>query len=953
MSTFTGYLVSLDVGSDGLGTSDQIDSALGGQSVFTHHDMPLGTGTVNFNGTYVTGTFFSQSGQAYFVPEDSTYDPGGSLGYIDSFSEAIQGTTASETIYGTADGEVIHDTDDNIYWNTGSDRIWAGDGDDTIVFGTGNDTIYGEGGDDQIGLWTTGEGDNLLDGGGGNDTIIGGWGNDQIVGGSGNDVLTGAAGFDTINAGDGYDEIWVTDDHDYALIYGGEGAEDWDVVGFSNWVSSGGVDVTFTGNEAGTFQFQGTSTYGSFTEIEHVVGTDYADTIDGSASTSYQTIEAGGGDDSILGGSGDNFIDGGDGYDTINAGSGDNTIHGGDGNDDIYIDHADAVDQWGNPTTHTQNIDGGGWWDELYFDAGASSDGINITYTGNHAGTIDFGGVDGTFTSIEMINATQNNDVIDATATTEGEFASLLDGDDVFLGGSGDDAVWAGDGNDTLDGGAGNDELDGDEGNDSVKGGAGDDTLTGGSGSDTLFGGTGNDTFKVHLTDHKTDAHGEDGLDTLVIDEEGSNAGATVTYQGDTFGQYTIGDSHGDFSSMEVIQTTDNADVIDGSASNWGAIWNTMDGDDTITGTGGSDQVWSGDGNDSITAGTGNDYIDAGAGDDFVSGGIGDDDLYGKAGADTIDGGAGSDLVDGGSGNDSLGGGAGNDFLIGGVGDDTFAMADGDGFDTISDFTFAGSEFDQLDVSALTNADNEPVGVNDVVVSDDGSGNAVLTFPNGEGINLWGVDPATLDKPMLVAMGIPCFTQGVRITTPRGEVAIEHLRVGDLVQTLDHGPQPIRWIGKRHLSHSDLIAFPNLRPVHIRQGALGNARDMLVSPQHGMVTTQDSDTPTLARAIHLARNGGPGFRVAQGVRDVTYYHLMFERHEIILAEGAPTESFYPGPMALGSLCTEEQREIAHLFPELLTSPGVTAYGPTARTFIKRRELSRHTAAIFEPAKALA
>lgn len=191
------------------------------------------------------------------------------------------------------------------------------------------------------------------------------------------------------------------------------------------------------------------------------------------------------------------------------------------------------------------------------------------------------------------------------------------------------------------------------------------------------------------------------------------------------------------------------------------------------------------------------------------------------------------------------------------------------------------------------------------------------------------------------------------ITVPNGTVPIERLRVGDMVQTLDHGPQPIAWIGTRHLTYADLLAFPKLRPIHIRAGALGNSHDMLVSPQHGMMVTQNTEAPQLARAIHLARNGGPGFRIAQGVREVTYYHLMFERHEVIIADGAPSESFYPGPMALGALGKAEQREIAHIFPALLTTERTATYGPTAREFLKRRELSRDTAAQFEPKRAFA
>ena len=395
------------------------------------------------------------------------------------------------------------------------------------------------------------------------------------------------------------------------------------------------------------------------------------------------------------------------------------------------------------------------------------------------------------------------------------------------------------------------------------------------------------------------------------------HTGVTVHYEfdedddeGDDEGEweFEFGSIEGEFTSIEAVRTTDNADYVDASFANTGMLWVTGDGDDTLLGSKGDDEIWAG----------------------------GDDDL-----------------ITAGEGDDTIGSGAGNETLTGGDGDDIFAIEDNDGIDIITDFTMDGSQWDQLDVSELSNADGDPVTVGDVHVFADKVGDAVLMFPNGEAVNLQGIPASSVDSKKLVQMGIPCFTTGALITTPNGSMPIEHLRVGDEVQTLDHGAQPIVWIGKRHLTHADLLAFPKMRPVHIRAGALGNRCDMLVSPQHGMLTTQDGDTPQLARAIHLACNGGPGFRVAYGVRDVTFYHLMFEQHEVIIADGTPSESFYPGPMAMGALTNEAQREIAQLFPDLLTRQTAAAYGPTARSFVKRRALSRDTAARFEPKLAFA
>ncbi|MEM8871675.1 MAG: Hint domain-containing protein, partial [Pseudomonadota bacterium] len=79
-------------------------------------------------------------------------------------------------------------------------------------------------------------------------------------------------------------------------------------------------------------------------------------------------------------------------------------------------------------------------------------------------------------------------------------------------------------------------------------------------------------------------------------------------------------------------------------------------------------------------------------------------------------------------------------------------------------------------------------------------------------------------------VGIPCLTRGTLIDTTRGAVAVEELEAGDMVITRDAGPQPVRWVGSRTVDGAGRYA-----PVRIAAGALGNARDLLVSPNHRMV----------------------------------------------------------------------------------------------------------------------
>ncbi|MBU2993678.1 Hint domain-containing protein [Octadecabacter sp. 1_MG-2023] len=762
MATVNGYLINLDTGAVGPTVGDEYSGSTTASFDDSSYDT-LGTGIVNYPNTVgdVFGYFYQVGGNYYFVPSDSSGFPPGETGDLTDFAEAIYGTTGTDTLTGTSDGEYIQDTDQNIYNWTSHDTVYGGGGDDTVSFGDGNDVIYGGDGADQIGSWSTGQGSNRIYGDAGDDSIIGGAGDDTIYGGTGDDWLSGAVGNDTIYGGDGSDEIWVTDNHQFAIVEGGEGGVDWDIIGFSNYSSTQGVTVTFTGSESGTFDFSGTSTSGSFREIEEFISTEYADVIDASATSQDLLVSTEGGDDSLTGGTGDDTLYGGDGGDTFSGGAGSDTLFGGDGNDRFTIEDDDG----------TSTISGGGWWDTIEFSNVVSTQGVTVTFTGDEVGTYDFNGTagTGTFDDIEEIFGTVDyGDTIDASADSLGTKVYTFGGDDSFIGGSGADRVYLEDGDDSAVGGAGNDALYGGDGSDTLSGGAGDDTLSGGAGDDTLSGGAGDDVY---------------------VFEDGS-------------------------------------------------------GHDVIT--------------------------------DF----------------DTSD-------------------------------------SDGD-----------GSTNDQLDLSLLTDSGGNPVNTADVVVSDDGSGNAVLTFPIGESITLNGVSPGSATPSALVSMGVPCFTSGTLIRTPSGDRLVETLRHGDLVQTADHGAQPISWAGQTTLNKDELAANPKARPVRIAKGALGNTRDLLVSRQHGIFVSLEGQS-YLARAIHLARHGGDGFRVANGVRKVTYVHLMFAQHQILFAENCPSESFYPGPMGLAALAPAHQAEILHLFPLLKLGPvGLAAYGPSARPFIEAKRLSR-------------
>ncbi len=186
---------------------------------------------------------------------------------------------------------------------------------------------------------------------------------------------------------------------------------------------------------------------------------------------------------------------------------------------------------------------------------------------------------------------------------------------------------------------------------------------------------------------------------------------------------------------------------------------------------------------------------------------------------------------------------------------------------------------------------------------------------------------------------VPCFTQGTLIETPQGPREIDTLSVGDEIVTLDRGAQPIRWIGSRELGPEELAAKPMLRPIRIAAGALGCGlphRDLLVSPQHRMlvrsaIAIRMFDAEEVLVPAHKLV-GVPGVTVDETVESVTYIHVLFDRHEVVFAEGAPSESLFTGPEALKGVSPQARGEILDLFPSLMR-PG---YIPDAARRIPAR-----------------
>ena len=333
-------------------------------------------------------------------------------------------------------------------------------------------------------------------------------------------------------------------------------------------------------------------------------------------------------------------------------------------------------------------------------------------------------------------------------------------------------------------------------------------------------------------------------------------------------------------------------------------------------------------GNDRIFGNGGNDTISADAGDDTVDGGTGDDSILGGSGADSLTGGDGADSLFGGTGNDTLSGGAGADLLSGGDDADTFivtaATAAGDTIDGGS----GGLDDDTLDLGAerwrlvglVADSDGNGYDGTAEYLDADGNVTATLTFSNIE--------------------RVVCFAAGTMIGTPDGEVPVERLAVGDLVLTVDHGPQPVRWIGSRTVDGNDALA-----PVRFETGVLGNVRPLTVSPQHRVRVRSDivrrmtGSPEVLVAACHLL-----GLRGVSRVPmpRVTYLHLLLDRHELVLSDGAVTETLHTGAEAMRTLSPAARDEILELFPELAGEyPRRVAARPLLGGRMGRRLALRH------------
>ncbi|MFK7943947.1 MAG: Hint domain-containing protein [Paracoccaceae bacterium] len=693
---------------------------------------------------------------------------------------------------------------------------------------------------------------------------------------------------------------------------------------------------------------------------------------------------AGTGDDTIRGSQGDDIIYGGDGADTINSSFGINfpfippeptggdTVYGGSGDDVIT-----SVSPTGTDSSIRDTVYGGDGNDSIVgnveqLDPEAILDTLygglgNDTIDGNTGNDLIYGG-DGDDLVLARDGADTTDggvgiDTIDFSADAGAVVFTMADGATTVTGAATDLES-----NINYENAIGSIEDDSITGNDAaniIDGNDGSDTLTGLGGSDTFIGSLGDDSITG------SEDAGDTDIDT--IDYSGAASGLTVTYTATEAGTADSQDGLDTFQEIENIVYTDLDDAVNAFSDTQGVTLDVAGGDDFVQASQGVDSLDGGDGvdelsyadstdpvtidvvagtalggnpndpttpdefvnfeeftltdgNDSLTGDDGDNTVSAAGGDDTVDGGGGDDLIYGGLGDDSLDGGDGNDTLEGGSGNDTIDGGLGNDTLDGGTGDDVFTVGPDTGDDSIVGGQGAPeTDGDTIDVSAV------PPGGSFVVVPDaaDPQGDAGQIFILDDQGDT--VSTITFDE----IENIVCFTRGTMVQTPSGEVAIEDLSEGDMVMTRDNGAQALRWIGSQTVNAKGKKA-----PVMIKAGALGNDRDLRVSQLHRMLVTDwraqlmFDEAEVLVAAKHLT-NGDTIYVEDNSDETVEYFHMLFEGHEIVTANGVASESFHPGEQGMGWMAEETREEIFEIFPELRIELG--GFGPSARTTLKAYE----------------
>lgn len=281
------------------------------------------------------------------------------------------------------------------------------------------------------------------------------------------------------------------------------------------------------------------------------------------------------------------------------------------------------------------------------------------------------------------------------------------------------------------------------------------------------------------------------------------------------------------------------------------------------------------------------------------------------------------------------------------------------GQDLVSSVTVGGATFPagtQADVGYYLSVDTTGDGVGDTRLYSVMMGNTIVGFVSDKRIfkntTMKVVGGSDIAHVRYADMAV-CFTDDAMIATPYGEVPVAQLKAGDLILTQDCGPVPIRWIGSELISPERLRRSDKLRPIHIKAGALGGdvpAQPITLSRQHrvllrsAVVQRMCGEDEVFVAAKDLL--DVEGVSVVKDCKAVTYYHIACDRHEVVIANGMPTETLLFGKEALKALPFDQRAELEQIFPDLFSFDQCPAparailRGSKLRNLIKRHQRNR-------------
>ena len=190
---------------------------------------------------------------------------------------------------------------------------------------------------------------------------------------------------------------------------------------------------------------------------------------------------------------------------------------------------------------------------------------------------------------------------------------------------------------------------------------------------------------------------------------------------------------------------------------------------------------------------------------------------------------------------------------------------------TLGDGTTAVTVGELLTVAQLTSLDFTPA-------PDTSNTNSTFSYSV--------TDPDFVTEGGTESVLVTCFTAGTRILTPRGGVAVERLREGGVVVTVTGKRARIQWIGRRNVDCQRHVNRERVLPIRIASHAFGQdrpKRPLLLSPDHSVFVEG------VLIPIKFLANGSTIRQIE--VNTVSYFHIELERHEVVLAEGLPVETY--------------------------------------------------------------